>query len=282
MGKRAIFIHQISSSDPLDSYRHFVEEFCSESGVDEKKIYLVGNSSSISPLSDEVFLKCDNSLREFSAWKAALGEMGDFYTEADVLVLSNETIFAHRNFDNAYKYAFIEAAKVIMRLNYPVVAGDLDEIAAPPPYYKSAFGSSISTYLMLVNSSAIKCFDKHFDYEELSSAFEYRKNTKSVLKENNSLLTGEYAEMLEGWCYKKTKYKKWYGYKKLTLENYDSLRLKIFSIVIEHSISQKLVRSGCDLLDVRRFIKRKSMESVFNCLYRVWHSIAIRLRWLLF
>lgn len=281
MKHSAIFIHQVSGPASLPRYYDFVDSFCDFNGVENKDVYVISNGQKISDGERVRFYECGNELREFTAWKKGVEEVGEKIVEYDLLVMSNETIFHHRNFDSAYKAAFWKAASLIKGIEYPVAAGDLDQIVAKPPYYFSCSRNYLSTYLIVLNNSAINVLDKKFEFQDLMAVLRADKNAESVLRRENDIVTGEYLEMLEGWVYKNSRYKKWYGFEKLNNDNYLKMQSKLLSIIVEHSFSQGLAKRGCELVDVRAFIERDSMAKIYNLAYRLSKSAIIRIKWIL-
>lgn len=211
-----------------------------------------------------------NRYREFSGWSAGIdyGESlmgGEPYN----IILSNETMLNHRPFDEALLNAFIFAFNKCFRVRESCYAGDVDKINAPPPYFYSDFNKYVSTYLCCMNWSAIQLLDSIIPRADYEESFIDEFNETSVVAKNSPIKDTGYGLMLEGYLYKNApglKIKKWWDHNRLNTNNYEKFRLKMLSVLIEHGISQNLQEKGCQLVNVKKYVRRNTVEKIlFFC-----------------
>ena len=273
------FIHQQSSSKYQDECLKFLTEISSEIG--DSYFYVIDNSIKSKYTSDSIhFLPGDNEFREFSSWE--IGYQAVLENQIDKkfnLVVSNETIFSHRAFDKPLKRAFISSFANAVRLETPCICGHFDPYNQKNDFFSDSFKGHISTFLFLINSAAIKEFNGFLEMNSLlKEAFneKYDQNN-SVFKTNFFKKYPGYLGLLENWVYKTGSHKKWYSHAELTEKNFTKQKLKVHSIILEQSITNKIVEKGGSIEDICLKIKRNFLEKVVFRFYKLKYSLKWRL-----
>ena len=274
------FIHQQSSSKYKDKCLKFLTEISGEIG--DSNFYVIDNSIKSEYTFDNInFLPGGNEFREFSSWE--IGYQAVLKNQPDKkfnLVVSNETMFSHRAFDKQLRRAFIRSFANAASLKTPCICGDFDTYNQKNDFFSDSFKGHISTYLFLINSAAVKEFNGFLEMNSLlAEAFKekYDQNN-SVFKTNFFKQYPEYLGQLENWVYKTGNHKKWYSHAELNKKNYTKQKLKIHSIILEHSITNKIVERGGTIENIRLNIKRNFLEQVTFLFYKLQYSLKWRLQ----
>lgn len=274
------FIHQQSSSKYKDDCLKFLTEISSEIG--DSVFFVIDNSIKSEYTSDNInFLPGSNEFREFSSWE--IGYQAVLKNKPDKkfnLIVSNETMFSHRAFDMQLRRAFIRSFTNAARSETSCICGDFDTYNQKNDFFSDSFNGHISTYLFLINSAAVKEFNGFLEMNSLlEEAFKekYDQNN-SVFKTNFFKKYPEYLGQLENWVYKPGNHKKWYSHAELTEKNYTKQKLKVHSIILEHSITSKIVERGGSIEDIRLKIKRNFLENMTFLFYKLQYSLKWRLQ----
>lgn len=210
----------------------------------------------------------DNSSREFSAWEEGLlfirNTLGHDYV---LYVFLNETFTRHHVIDEAFLRGLVKPLQFISSTNTPYALGDIDVIDCRPPYYdNSLIPFYLSTYFFVLNSECFKILSS-FVVKDLLGEFNLARNKKSVFIQGAKLRLIEYGHYLEELFYHPSRRKyKWWGHSSLSINNYDFLSLKCYSVILEHQLSQRLIANGAFLLDIKTFIFRSRFSRIKNSL----------------
>lgn len=248
-----IFLHQQITNKNEKNSIDFLKKIANELNLDYK-IIIIGEINE--KIDSKIFkIKGSNIYREFSSWEKGLKYLGD--EEFEILIISNETFFSHRAFDKYELKAHIEAFKSILEKNYPCASGDLAEILSSPPYYNSNSNKFISTYLMGLNKYIDRKTLSFLKGKEFFKELENQKNEISVIKKYSKYKNYEYIIDIENHLYLDGVANKWYKHSKLKKENYEMMKLKLGSIILEHHFSQYLIANNVELVDYKKFIERK-------------------------
>jgi hypothetical protein len=278
-----VFIHQQSGGAYFDSCLSLLRRFAEDLSGEVKPIFvIVDNSiSGVTVSGGEHTISSDNIYREFSGWEAALNYVRrDLEIQDMNLILSNDTVLRHRAFDRACYRSFLTGFQLIFNDTEPALCGDIDSIPCSPPFYlNSAVAQYASTYLCALNNLALRKLESFIPQEDVFTYLESGINEISVLRAETCLSKSLYGNYLEGQLYVKNKQNiyPWYGFEKLTKINYIKLQLKLMSIVIEHSISQKLFERGVKFIDVKKLIRRSIWEKLIFRVLKINYSISWRL-----
>jgi len=230
--------------------------------LSKKNFQLADNINSISS---------NHEYREFSNWESGLIYLRDkkpnLYNsqQFEGLVVSNDSVLQHRPFDIAKLDSFIEGVKSSISQKIPTLFGDVSEIKSSPPYFnESRVSKYVSTYIFFFNKTGFKLL-KSFINKNVDKIFCKNNENNSVLS-NTGLVNNSknYYQYLERWLYKKNLYDKWYLHQALNHKNFDFLKLKFKSIVLEHYLSQSFVEKKGVLLDWNKFYKRDAFYYKIN------------------
>ncbi|MBT8571651.1 hypothetical protein G6657_08195 [Polynucleobacter paneuropaeus] len=223
------------------------------------------------------FLKASNQYKEFSGWQTGLDYVRDqLKIDSFNLIVSNDTFFTHRVFDNAIFLAFIAGFKKCFHCNYPAACGQVDSIDARPPYILDSVNEYISTYLWAINAQGISRIDK-FINPDIFQIFNNKSDLFSIFdfaKFNRS----EYINFIEELLYKSSKRKhKWHGFKSLDINNLEAMKLKAFSILNEHWLSAVFRLKEIEIIDISVYIKRSGYSVIIYRLNKALYSIKWRI-----
>lgn len=220
----------------------------------------------------------DNTFREFSGWTSGLCYLRDVLkiTESNI-IFSNDTMLRHRAFDESMKKAFYTGFRDIFSMETPAMIGDIDFLQSEPPSLTFQATKYLSTYLFALNSKAVQKIDTLLSPLNINDYFDRQDNEVSVFNSDINL-NSSYVESIEFWLYKKSKQKKWYGHSQLTLLNFNSMRSKAMSIVIEHHLSDALVKKGIIMVDFKKYLHRNFVQKLVFFVAKKIYSIQWRMR----
>ncbi len=274
-------IHQQSSNIYIKKTLQFFSEISESLNLPKPPVIVIvdnGSATFKSSVNSQFhIISSSNDYREFSAW-----EMGLFYLRKNLglknfnLILSNETMLYHRVFDFSMKQAFLEGFKYIFSQERPFYFGDVDLIRANPPYYNgSSQKEFVSTYLVAFNVSAVSKIKTFIFFPEIDGNFYGSYELDSVIKKSSQLFRSDYASYLENQFYKPSTDQKWYGFEGLSETNFNKMRLKLMSVVIEQSISQQIVGLGINIIDMKTFLNR----GIINQFLYIARKIVYGIQW---
>lgn len=197
----------------------------------------------------------------------------------------NETVSSHHIIDAAAIKAFRSCCLKASELQTPIVVGDVDhlnEAFIDDEFFVKDF---ISTYLMYFNPTSLM-----LKFEFLSGAQNLEKFCAKAFHPNDKRLTTvahrkteqhKFTNLIEKWLHLPGEHKKWYGHQELNIQNFEFMRLKFLSLLIENNISRVLSDKGVLLLDFEEDIQRSIFEKQVFKVRLVGNSIKIRARKLL-
>lgn len=219
----------------------------------------------------------DNTFREFSGWSSGLRYLRDVLkiTQSNV-IFSNDTMLKHRAFDKSLKKAFYVGFGDIFSMKIAAMIGDVDLLQSEPPAFTFEATKYLSTYLFALNSRAVEKIDTLVNPLNINDYFDRQENEVSVFY-SDLRLNSSYVESIEFWLYKKSKRKKWYGHAELSLLNFNSMRSKAMSIVIEHHLSDALIKKDIVMVDVKNYLHRNFIQRLMYFVARKNYSIKWRL-----
>lgn len=213
--------------------------------------------------------------REFGNWETGLiylrsKKLNSYNQDKfEGLVVSNDTVLRHRPFDIGKFEALVEGIKISTSLEMPILFGDVSEIKCNPPYfYNSKVSKYVSTYIFFFNKFGFKLLNT-FINKNINKLFLKNYKANTVLS-NVSLVNNakNYYRYIEKWLYKKNQNDIWYLHQDLNLKNFNFLKLKFKSIILEHHLSQSFIKKKGVLLDWNKFIKRNTLYSRFDFLIK--------------
>jgi hypothetical protein len=122
---------------------------------------------------------------------------------------------------------------------------------------------------------AIKKFKSFLPNQNFEELFENCYSSDTVFKKNANI--GEaYKSLLEEWLYKKGNGGRWYGFEKLSKENFHKMKLKLMSIILEHNLSQKLEAEKVYTVDIKTKINNNIFFKYTQALKRIIKSKFIK------
>lgn len=284
-------VHQISKSKNIDKILKYYSAILNNLGKkSSSRIIIACNSSdqinelreiiNCQLLMDAVVIAATNELREFSAWKEGLKYIHEKENCRNFeLIMSNETFLTNRVIDTAYTKAFERSITIADSIKKPACAGDVDYIDSPAPYMLDSGPAYLSTYLIYFNrySTAFLNFDIYGD--EFKSHFESNINNDTVISKMSNFNDSLYFKFLESRYYSNIiKTRKWHGYQKLSEKNFSSMKLKLMSVVIEHTFSQHLNLQGAVFVDLKWYINRNAVEKITYSLRKLIYSSRWRIK----
>lgn len=257
------FIHQQSGSRGQNDCLKFFKRIASDLSLDYNII--IADNSIISNISCNRFYKIpsDNQHREFSGWEQAriYGIANNIINGG--VILTNDTVLRHHVFDEPRYKSFISAINSCIKSDKPTLVGELHSIKSPPPFINcSKIPYYVPTMYIFLNEPGFKSIDTFIPYVESDRIFNYEKNTESVLLNVTSHPAHRYLRDIEFWLYKKSSSKKWYRHEKLNYKNYERIKLKFYSILIEHQLTQRFVQNGGIIIDTRIYINRTLSQNL--------------------
>lgn len=217
-----------------------------------------------------VKIKSDNVYKEFSGWEAGLHFLRNEGFSVDGVVFSNDTILKHRAIDGVAFNGFVKGILTYQNNDVPILFGHIDRIEAPPPYWGGSDQREyISTFLMYVNGPGFKKIQSFIPNNDVNQLFETLIGSESVLMNPTLYACREYLLWLEKLLYLENDGLKWYGHTALNASNFEFMKLKLLSIIIEHQISQTFVLNGGILKDWNDFICRNSIQKFIYFIMKI-------------
>ena len=267
-----VFIHQQSGARGEDRHLAFFAEIAQR--LKCPYLVIIADNTKTAPemVGNVHRIPCGNSCREFSGWEAARLHLRDLANNFAGVVLSNDTLLRHHIIDRAKAESYLRAIKKAMAEPYAVMVGEVNTIPADPPYTKlCGIRTYVPTMFVFFNKQGYERVETFTPDVEYDRVFSETANSDSVLAaEYRDRGSNRYWEYLEKWLYLNSSGKRWYGHRKLTCENFNSLKLKYYSILLEHRISQQFVENGGYIFDTQHWIDRGPISTIMVYLKRIW------------
>lgn len=239
------------------------------------QIIYVTNDSDIMGLN---ILKSDNKYREFSAYELGFKHLqNEALKFGDTITFVNETFSSHHIIDNPFLLHYIFKMNEIAVSHDPKVIGDLDQVPADLESERYFVSTFLSTFIFTFNYSAFDRFDGFIiNGEEFTDWFCSTDDLPERLVKNQ--YRTNFTNHLDYWLYLNGRKRKWYGHKRLSHDNIQTLRLKYLSLLLENNFSKCLLDQNIDLIDVTGDVNRRLSEKMYFRLRKYQHSIKIRFR----
>ena len=275
--KPLIFIHQQNGIKNQKKCMQLLEDIAKASKAIHIRYIVVDVTRSFEEcFSNRHHLPGRNNYREFSSFEIGYQYVRDVLGIKDFnLVVSNETIYSHRIFSKRMKSGFIQTINYALQEDKPLLCGDVDVIKCKPPYFAYTSNKYISTYLFLMNSYAVKKFTSFLPDQNFEELFEYCYIGDSVFKKNANI-GAAYKILLEEWLYKRGDGGRWYGFEELSKENFNKMKLKLMSIILEHNLCQKLEFEKVNILDIKTKINNDKIYKYTQAIKRIIKSKFIK------
>lgn len=216
------------------------------------------------------FFNGSNKNAEFSGWAEAIHMMKK---EAQVdkrstLVLFNDTVFSHYDLDVGCLAKFLLTLPVLASREMPAISGTLHDSIGEKncEVLDLPLPSFIRTAMFALNFDAMNLF-----LQQSELVFSRVEGLSFENKNSFEVLSGFYNEAgvyhVGSWLFVNG----WYNSKPYSDFNKNLLKVKLSSILCEHSISAKTVLSGGALIDFQRqwcgysnlsLIKRFSLKQI--------------------
>ena len=267
----------------LRFFSDYFDQYVSEVGF---KIIIVENNPNSSFLkksnlvgtSGLHIIRGDNTFREFSGWTYGLRYLREELRISDSnIIFSNDTMLEHRAFDECMKKAFYLGFNDIFRSESPMMIGDVDSLPVAPPLFSFETNKYLSTYLFALNLNAVKRVHTLVSSDNICDYFHRQCNVVSVFNEVGKLNI-DYINSIEYWLYKKSNQKKWYGHALLTIENFSAMKSKAISILLEHFLSDTLIKSGIGMVDAKNYLHRNFFQKIIFFASKKIYSLKWRLK----
>ncbi len=275
------FVHQQSSSKLEKKYINIFIGIAKKIDCKDFKILLIQNNQKvikkkvkkINQFCIKVF--SDNEYREFSAWERGINYIrNDLHYKKFNLILTNETMIIHRNFDKNLLNAFINTIKKVLSNSNPTIGGEKNRIPCRAPYYRSNYPFYISTYFLVCNATAQTLIKTFIPKKNFIQNFNknFKDSNRSIISSDSELNDTKYHYFLDQWLYKPLGKYKWYAFQNLSENSFMKMRLKLISIIIEHKISQDLFRRKVLIVDTNYFMTKNLKSYILFFIKRVFHK----------
>ncbi|MEP7063765.1 MAG: hypothetical protein ABI881_15350 [Betaproteobacteria bacterium] len=220
-----------------------------------------------------------NVHREFSGWQEGVEAARRAWgIDGMTLVLANDTIARNHNFSGPRKYYFRHAFERAGSDATAAVIGEIDGVPYTMETASGEIGLYVSTYLLLLTSGALDAaLPLTVDVDRIDTLLhaDWQNSNGTLFRDGMPV---EYRKFLERWLHVAAG--GWYRAEALTQDNFGFFRGKAMSIMLEQSLSARVLAGGGRLVSIWKGDGRfNGISRVLETYERKWRVPARATKW---
>lgn len=263
VGRRIFLLHCVYSDSGRYKTLVRLNNTISTSSKNSDLIYVcIDNLSEYSNCFKEfpvTFVSGTNALFEFSAWKEGWDLIKHEIGDHDILILTNDTIVDNQPYAYCLELVLRSAIKKCINFytSVPYIVGIQESLST------NVIDKYLTSFMLIMNGSAGKLLMPEIEIPCIKARLSNSITDASLVSSPDL----RYDHLITDWLTIRSS-KSWYKAQPIDAKNYENLKAKANSILLEHSISVRAKFKGVDMIDIFAFTDMLSFRKIYLILFR--------------